>query len=91
MQGSTWTFPDRLLHRGMRSLLFNRDLEALRLSAKRALRRELDAGGDLKNGPLLYLRVERLIWSLRLKSSLFALGFDVDARQALDVLKASVG
>ena len=89
MQGSSWTLLDRLLYRGMRALLFNRDLELLRQSAKRALRRDLDRGGDLRQSPMVYLRVERLIWSLRWKSTAFAFGFDVDARPGLDLLLAA--
>ena len=86
MRGSSWSLLDRFLHRGMRMLLFHRDLAALRESAKSALRRDLDADGDLSKSPFLYLEIELSIWSLRWKSVVFVLGFEMDATSALDLL-----
>ena len=86
MQGSGWSLLDRFLHRGLRMLLFHRDLSALRAVAKNALRRDLDADGGLSESPFLYLEIEGLIWSLRWKSVIFVLGMQLDATPALDRL-----
>ena len=86
MRGSGWSSLDRFLHRGMRMLLFHRDLTVLREAARNALRRDLDADGDLRKSPVVYLEIERLIWSLRWKSVLFVFGFEMDANAALDML-----
>jgi hypothetical protein len=85
-QGSGWSLPDRFLYRGMRMLLFHRDLNALRNAARKALLRDLDADGKLGDSPMVYLDIEMLIWTLRWKSILFLFGFHLDAGYALDRL-----
>jgi hypothetical protein len=90
-QGSGWSLPDRFLYRGMRALLFNRDLEALRQAAKRALQNDLDSGGELDEASLDYFRVAMRIWALRWKSVAFVFGFHVNADGVLDLLTVKSG
>ena len=86
MRAPGWSLPDRFLYRGMRAMLFHRDLETLRQSAKKALLQAMNSDGDLSHGPLIYLRIELLIWSLRLGSVAFVLGFNVNADSKLELL-----
>lgn len=86
IQGPGWTALDRFLHRGLRMFLFHRDLMALRSAARHALRRDLDADGDLTRSPFQYLQIEWLIWMLRWKSVLFVFGFAFDPVPVLEKL-----
>jgi hypothetical protein len=86
MSSSHWPLLDRLLYRGMRAMLFHRDLESLRALARAALLRDLNADGGLWDNAVAYARISALIWSLRWRSTAFVFGFDVNPDLLIETL-----